>query len=278
MSLPITINRSVLHASCKLVDQKSVLTERYHQTPLKITKTFREPESDALMLYMMDVSPGLMEGDQYELRIKQEEQTHLVLTNQSFTKIHPALMNGASVNAKFELGKGARLEYMPEPTIPYKDSIFQGRNQFYLSEDASLIFVEITTPGRTHRDEKFQFTKCATTTEIYMEGQLVACDSFCLIPQRHPHALIGVLEHYTHQAMMWIFSPQAKDELLQIIRLELEACDQTKLLAAASLASRGGIVVRMLGSTVWELQQLTQRLWNLSRSRLWQLSPCNLRK
>lgn len=278
MSPPAMVNRSILHATCKLVEQKSVLTERYHQTPLKITKTFREPQTDALMLYMMDVSPGLMEGDQYELDIKLEERSHLVLTNQSFTKIHPALKHGASVRARLEVGEGAILEYMPEPTIPYKDSIFHGHNQFHLAKDASLIFAEITTPGRTHREEIFQFSKCAATTEIYIEGQLVASDRFCLIPKRHDHALIGVLEHYTHQAVMWIFAPDAKDELLQVIRRELGACDQGKLLAAASLASRGGIVIRMLGNTVWELQALTQRIWDICRSELWQIEPCHLRK
>jgi len=269
---------SVLHATCQLVDGQSVLTERYHQTPLKITKTFREQTTNALMLYIMDVSPGMMEGDQYELRIKQEDNTHLVLTNQSFTKIHPAIRAGATLQAQFHIGGGAILEYMPEPTIPYKDSLFKGSNQFYLAKDASLIYVEITTPGRTHRDELFHFAKFSTSTEIYLEGQMVASDSFCLIPKLHRHSLIGVLEHYTYQAVMWIFSPMAKDGMLQSIREKLEGIPQSRLLAAASLASRGGIVVRMLGHSVWELQELSQQLWDLCRGELWQLPPCHLRK
>jgi len=269
---------SVLHATCQLIDGQSVLTDRYHQTPLKITKTFREQSTDALMLYMMDVSPGMMEGDQYELLFKQEDKTHLVLTNQSFTKIHPATKAGAGLQAQFHIGAGATLEYMPEPTIPYKDSLFKGRNQFYLEKDASLIFVEITTPGRTHRDELFQFSKFSSATEVYIEGQMVASDFFSLIPKLHRHALIGVLEHYTHQAVMWIFSPKAKDNVLQSIRQELNKYDQSKLLTAASLASRGGIVVRMLGNSVWELQELTQRIWDLCRSELWQMPQCHLRK
>lgn len=271
-------NSSKLSTVCRVIEGRTVLSSRYHETPLKITKTFREPVTDALMMYLMDVSPGLMEGDHYEMDLKQEAQTHLIMTNQSFTKVHPAGQAGASVNARFQIEEEAKLEYMPEPTIPYKDSRFTGHNEFHLARNASLIFAEIITPGRTHRDERYQFTSFATTTEIYVEGQLVAYDRFMLSPYAHSYSAIGALEDYTHQAMMWIFSPKAKDELLDLLRNELEQQDGKRVLGAASLATSGGLIIRMVAYSVWELEQLCQRLWDISRASLWAYPPCLLRK
>jgi len=179
---------------------------------------------------------------------------------------------------RFDVEEEAKLEYMPEPTIPYKDSVFTGRNEFHLAHNASLIFAEIITPGRTHRDERFQFARFATSTELYVEGQLVACDRYLLTPDTHPYSSIGALEHYTHQAVMWIFSPNARAELLDLLRAELERLDETRVLAGASLAAKGGIVIRMVAYSVWELQQLCQRLWDISREKLWSYQPCILRK
>jgi len=274
----LDINRATLRAVCQHVAGKTVLTSRYHETPLKITKTFREPDTNALLMYVMDVSPGLMEGDHYELQLKQQLGTHLVMTNQSFTKVHPALLHGSSTTARFELEEGAKLEYMPEPTIPYKDSMFTGRNEFHLAKDASLIFAEIITPGRTHRDERYQFATFATTTELYLDGQLVASDRYLLKPGSDAYSAIGVMEQYTHQAVMWIFSPKVNADLLVLLRAELELLARERVLAAASLAEKGGIVVRAVGHSVWELQQLCQRLWDISREKLWGYPPCLLRK
>lgn len=277
-SLPAIYKKSSLRAVCRLVERKTVLAERYHESPIKITKTFREPVTDGLMLYMMDVSPGLMEGDHYEVDVRLEAVTHLTMTNQSFTKVHPATSVGAMSHYQFHIGPQAILEYMPEPTIPYKDSRLQARNVFYMDEDASLLYAEITTPGRTHRDERFEYEQLSMTTEVFRNNKRVAFDHFLLNPQLHRHTAVGALEQYTHQGTFWIFSTNAGDTLLQSIRELISTFDSSVLLAGASLAPSQGISVRMLGRTVWELQELCNEIWICSRQHLWQYPACQMRK
>jgi len=226
----------------------------------------------------MDGSPGLMDGDRYNVTIDLEESSHLIVTNQSFTKVHPALGEGANTNYQFNIGEQAILEYMPEPTIPYKDSILQANTTFHLATGASLLYCDITTPGRTHRDEKFQFKYFSTTTEINCNGKRVAYDHYLLIPSIHRHQEVGAHEHYTHQAIFWIFSPHANDELLQMIRKLFPSFAEYRILAGASLASQQGIIVRMLGVSVWELQQCCNDIWAICRLKLWNYPPCELRK
>lgn len=269
---------SVLRALCRQVDGKSVLVDRYHESPLKITKTFGEPATNGLILIMMDVSPGLMDGDHYNVTIDLEEHSHLIVTNQSFTKVHPALVDGAKTDYQFNIGEDAILEYMPEPTIPYKDSILHASTTFHLEAGASLLYCEITTPGRTHRDEIFQYKHYSAMTEVNRNGSRIAYDHYQLIPAFHRHQEVGALEHYTHQAVFWIFSPQANDGLLQLIRELFPSFADSRILAGASLAREKGIIVRMLGLSVWELQRACNQIWDMCRKVLWSYPPCQLRK
>jgi len=227
---------------------------------------------------MMDVSPGLMDGDRYDVEIGLEPGSHVVLTNQSFTKVHPSVHIGAATNYRLRIGPGAILEYMPEPTIPYAGSRLDAFTQFKLSEGASLLCADITTPGRTHRGEQFQYSRLSAVTEILRGGQLVGYDHIQLIPSVHRFLSIGAFEHYTHHGVFWIFSGQADDRLLEQIRAALPPQPSDSLLCGASLAAEQGIIVRMLGRSAWELQAVCSDIWAICRGHLWGYPPCNLRK
>src|SRR5690554_4477753 len=182
-----TPRKSVLRATARQVDNRTILTERYHEAPLKITKTFYEEATGHLQLYIMDVSPGLLDGDCYEINLQLEDHAHLIVTNQSFTKIHPTPYLAAEMRQHIQLGKGAVLEYMPEPTIPYACSRFQGQIKVDLDEGAILLYADILTPGRTHRDELFQYHSFSSRFEVYRNQQLIVWDQFLLEPAIHQH-------------------------------------------------------------------------------------------
>ena len=274
-----TLRSSALRAACRLIGGDTVLTERYHEAPLKIAKTFRDETSGALSLILMDVSPGLMDGDSYAMNILLQERTHLILTNQSYTKVHPAPHHGARTDYRFTLERGAILEYFPEPTIPYAGSRLEAATAFQLAEGAALLYAEITTPGRTHRGEQFQFDSFSSRTVVRREGRMVAWDHFLLEPAIHNYSGPGAMENYTHSGVFWIFADRAGEELLHRIRALLPPpSPENDILAGASLSAHQGIVIRMLGHRVWQLEQLRDSIWAEARSWLWHYPPCRLRK
>jgi urease accessory protein len=227
---------------------------------------------------MVDVSPGMLDGDTYELDFTLERDAHLVLTNQSFTKIHPATHSESTLHAHFKLAEGSVLEYFPEPTIPYAGSRFHGVNRFDLTGNATLLYADVVTPGRTHRDEKFVFDRFANDLEVYRNGKLVVWDHFLLQPTIHQFDAIGAMEQFTHCGSFWIITEQPTVVLLEVIREVISKVDSSAVLAAASLTADKSISVRMLGHNVWQLQQLIQTIWDLSREHLLNLPACHLRK
>ncbi|MEY4479526.1 MAG: hypothetical protein RLZZ267_204 [Bacillota bacterium] len=274
----VKLNAAELRATCRKLDGVTQLTDKYSKAPLKVSKAFRDGDSGRLCLYMVDVSPGMLDGDTYELDFTLERDTHLVLTTQSFAKIHPSTHAESSLHAHFKLAEDSILEYFPEPTIPYADSRFHGVNRFDLADNATLLYADVVTPGRTHRDEKFAFNRFSTDLEVYRKGKLVVWDHFLLQPNIHQFDAIGAMEQFTHCGSFWIITEQPTDSLLQLIREAISKVDSSNLLAAASLTTDKGISVRMLGHNVWQLQQLIQAIWDLTREHLLNLPACHLRK
>ncbi|MCU6707410.1 urease accessory protein UreD [Paenibacillus sp. J5C_2022] len=269
--------RAVLRALCSSQVGKTELTACYATAPLKVAKPFREAATSGLILYVMDVSPGLLEGDHYDIAVTLERDARLVLTNQSFTKVHPSGQLTSIIEQRFTIGPDAVLEFMPEPAIPYANSRFESVTSFHLAKGAVLMFGDIWTPGRTRRGERFAFHSVSNRLEIYRGESLIGWDHFRLEPGRDVGGSLGAMEHYTHQASFWLFHEGAGLEaMLDRIRLLLPAGDE--LLAGASLHAHGGLVVRMLGMNVWQLQLLLNRIWAECRSSLWGLPPCSLRK
>lgn len=252
------------------------LVERFHTAPLKIAKTFQLDGTGQLSVYMMDASPGILDGDDYRIDMELEGGAEVFVTNQSFMKVHPTPVSFSTIKQSFTLGKGALLEYFPEPTIPYAQSRFTSGIAFHLAEGAELLYADIITPGRTHRGELFQYESLLSGLEVYRTGRLIAWDRFRLEPAIHRFRALGSLERYTHIGSFWIFSERADGALLQLIRESVPT--EAGILTGASLTAEQGILVRMLGHNVWQLQKSIQRIWDCCRLHMLHKPVYQLRK
>ncbi|ANE48791.1 hypothetical protein SY83_08005 [Paenibacillus swuensis] len=252
-----------------------MLTERFHQAPLKISKTFELSPGGELLVYMMDASPGILDGDRYEIQMHLGEGTQVYLTNQSYTKVHPTPKESSAMVQTFTLERGSMLEYFPEPLIPYADSKFRSDTVFHLSEDAVVMYGDIVTPGRIHHGEQFLYERLDSHMEAYRDGKLIAWDHFHLKPRDHRFRTLGALEHYTHAGALWIFAPGVNEEILRELRAHFPA---EGLLIGASLTAEQGLLVRMLGTQVWKLQETMQTLAGLCRKLLLDKEPHRIRR
>jgi urease accessory protein len=275
--MPYREGTAFIQGTFALANGKTVMTERRQAAPLKISKTHTLPGGTGLYVCMMDCSPGMLDGDAYEYRFLLKPGARVYLTNQSFTKIHPSPFRGATVNMRADLAEGAHLDYMPEPLIPFRNSRYRAHAEFRLTSGASLFYADLLTPGRTARGETFQYLSYASFTDIYVGGELAACDRFAAEPGKDRLQASGAFEHYTHAATVWMIHTSADEALLAAVRQRMDA--YSGLLAGASrLAGSTGIAARMLGNTIWELQELTEGLWETFH--VWRTgeSPVPIRK
>ncbi|MEI7025409.1 urease accessory protein UreD [Paenibacillus sp. y28] len=246
-----------------------------HTAPLKIAKTF-PMEDGQLAVYLMDCSPGIMAGDRYELEWRLGQASRVLVTNQSYTKVHPCLSAPASQCQTVELEEDALLELMPEPVMLYTDADFSTEQTVRLSPGSVYIQREIVCPGRSERGELFRYRRYETKLEVFYGDRLIYYSAQHWEPGRQPLAAPGMLGKYTHTGQLLVFSDRVTPELLPMVRGVLAGWPQ--LLAGVSLTAQHGVTVQVLGHRAWEIERMLDEIWTKLRVEWLNLAVPLIRK
>lgn len=186
------------NASC----QENSLTYQY---PLKlIAPSLRNlpAEKQVTVVFLLTYGGGLVGGDQINLRMTLNDHTRLVLLTQGSTKIfkppNAATVSQQVLNVKIE--KGASLCYLPDPTQPFKASVYEQRQTFYVDPagTSSLLVLDWVSEGRRARGESWALSSWKGRNEVRhfdesSRGRLVLRDAVVL----HEGDLGAGLAHQT---------------------------------------------------------------------------------
>ena len=154
----------------------------YQQIPLRLMPPFPIDDEPASLLYLINLTAGLLDGDGHLLEVRARSGTHAVITGQSATRVHPAVTSFATQQWAVEVEDDACLVVLPGPTIPYTGSRYYQRGRVNLGQRARLIWGDIWLAGRYERgelSERFVFERIVQDFEARREGRLIFRDRFC---------------------------------------------------------------------------------------------------
>jgi urease accessory protein len=164
------------------VGHETRLGRCYQQIPMRVLPAFSFDREPAALLYLINLTAGLMDGDQHLMEIVARRGTRAVVTGQSASRIHPAMNGFASQQWEIDVEEDACLVVLPGPAIPFKNTRFYQRGRANLAPNAHLMWGDIWLPGRYERgelSEKFQFENIIQDFEVRREHQLIYRDRFC---------------------------------------------------------------------------------------------------
>lgn len=260
-----------------LIGERNYLTDSIRKFPLKAVNF--QGEDGEMIIYLISSSPGLFNGDRQDISCRLTDGAHLFLTDASATELHPSLMEEESRMVQtFQLEKNSKLEYMPEPLIPFKGSSYYGTTSIYMMEGAQAIVGEIITAGRVGRNEIFEYQHFKSGFEVFWDGQLQVWDSIRLLPENNLKDK-GILGDFTHIGTLWVLSEQIKKEHLHHIQNTIiPGIEQHDSYGGASLLQKRGILIRLLGHTSQDLQKIIKTCWDYFRQELFHLQPLEVLK
>jgi urease accessory protein len=151
----------------------------FQQVPLRVSRSFAFRDEPASLVYLINPTTGLMDGDGHLVEIDAQPGTTAVVTSQAATRIHPALSSFSTHQWRVRAGEGARLVALPGPNIPFQGSRCYQHARFDLARDAQVIWGDVWTPGRYARgelSELYQFDRIIQMLEVRREGRLVFRD------------------------------------------------------------------------------------------------------
>ncbi len=240
-----------LHIQTALRDNITYLKKVYCTTPFKVADITEDKKAGQLELMLMSSSPGILDGDEYEIKIEVEKDCSLRLQTQSYQRLFN-MKKGAVQNTVIHLDENASFCFIPHPSVPHEESTFSATNKIFLSNNCSLIFGEILTCGRKLNGEVFLFSKYHNLTEIYLNDKLIIKENLLIQPSTINVNTIGQMEGYTHQASLIFLNMQAPIKMIN--ELITEQLMQTKDIAfGVTAAPVNGIIVRILGQKAEQL-------------------------
>lgn len=268
-----------LSVTLAAAEGETFITGKYHTAPLKIAKAFPLPQQ--LGIIVMDVSPGLMDGDRYELSWEAQAGANVYLTNQSYTKVHPCQPGSdARLTQRFRLGEGAVVEYMMEPVMLYKDAAYKAETRVELMRGAVWMQAEVLCPGRALRQETFQYRELDSRLQVFYGRELIFAQRQRVLPAAQQLAVPGAWQDCTHTGVFYCFSdrvrPEYAERLREALAAELPRREGRKLVTGVSLTDRHGVAVLAAGNTAWELQEALDIAWRTMRQLMLERPPLRL--
>lgn len=276
------MNSTKLQSTAQIAARFSVcngqtqLSQLAQRAPLKIAKAFAQSDG-SVAVCIMDCSPGLLDGDAYDLSWHLEAGAQVSLSNQSFTRVHPAQEIGAQQMQRIVIEAGARLEFLPEPVLLFRDAVFRAECRVEMASQSTLMLSDIVCAGRISRGEEFQFRDWRNNFEVRMDGELIFCSrqKWPILPTKPLcPASPAAWNHRTHYGSFYVFGAQfdAPRGSGLVGRWREELANHPQIWGGASLAPRWGLVASLLGDGAWNVQQAIGALHQ--RTKDWLKTTC----
>lgn len=246
-----------LHIQTKLRNNFTVLKEVYCTPPFKIANISEDKKDKTLQLTLMSSSPGILDGDEYQIKIELDEGCNLNLQTQSYQRIF-TMLKEASQKMQVWMKPNSFFCYLPHPIVPHQRSNFTSKNKIFLFENCTLIWSEVLTCGRKLNGEEFLFSQYHNLTEIYLNNKLIIKENLLIQPSKINPKAIGQLEGYTHQASLIYLDDNAMIKLLKE-KINLFLLTQNEIIFGITDTPKKGILVRILG-------QKAEQLYNCLKS------------
>lgn len=153
----------------------------YQQIPLRVMPPFNLDCEPAALLYLINLTAGLMDGDAHLIELTARAGTRAVVTGQSASRVHPAVHSLATQQWHVRVEGDACLVVLPGPTIPYRKARYLQHGRVELASNARLIWGDIWLAGRYDRgdlSERFEFERIVQDFEVRRAGRLVYRERF----------------------------------------------------------------------------------------------------
>jgi len=156
--------------------KRTVLSGREHSGPLLVQKPLY-PEGDAVCHSIILHPPGgIAGGDALKLELRLRQGAAALLTTPGAGKWYKSMGPKASLVQHFDVGRGAALEWLPQPAIVFDRARAEMKTEVQLHEDALYMGWDMTCMGRTASGERFNSGELRQRTEVWQQGRRLWCE------------------------------------------------------------------------------------------------------
>ncbi len=253
-------------------DGRSVLAGCRWTMPLQVLAPMALDDA-ASIVCMLNPTGGLVGGDRLAIDVGVGTGAHACLTTPSATKVYRTVAGPAEQTVRLTLAPGARLEWVPDHTIPFAGSAFRQRVEAEAPDDAALVLIDAFAAGRVARGEAWRFALLDSALSVRDTRGWLLHDRLRL-RDGAPGRGLGLAEDRPYVATVAVIG----DVGLAAFVDDVAALGGADAEVGAGLLPRRGALVRCLAADAPALGRVLDGIWAAARRRVLGLAPLRLRK
>lgn len=204
-------------------------------------------------MHLHNISGGVLGGDNLHIDVCVKPEAYAQLTTTSATRIYRSRPTQADAQQTqtIDVAKNGLLEYVPDQIIPFAGARYRQNTAIHLAQGAGLFYWETIAPGRTARDELFQYDLLQINCKISTDKRPVMIERTILEPRLHPQTSPVQLGPYTYFSSFYICKVGLEGQRWQQLERELQVLAQRctipgETLWGVSMLVQHGLLVRAL--------------------------------
>ncbi|QTL03968.1 urease accessory protein UreD [Aquabacter sp. L1I39] len=250
---------------------RSVLHDLYRVAPLLVQRALYWDEAmpDLPICSIISVGGGILQGDRYKIDICVGEEACAHVTTQSANRIHLMDANYASQHQTLTLEAGAYLEYLPDFTIPYRDSRFINQTDIVIAEDATLLYGEMVLAGRKHHHESERFGLDLLSVAVAVRrpgGRKLFAEKILIEKGDGSVDLPAVMRGYDAFAnILCLTPPPIAARIKGRFGTHFPAEAPRAISGVSRLPNDAGLMLRAVGMETYDVRREVRRFWQIVR-------------
>lgn len=259
---------------------RTVLTRSSCTTPWHHFPPSCLDDSGCAYTWLVNPSGGLVSGDHLSVEAHLHAQSHVLLTSPSANRVYRSLAEPSVQSVRLSVGPDARLEWLPEVTIPFAGSRFRQSIHVDLAPGATVVLWDAMASGRVARHERWAFA--SLENEICIRGSLgkSVAERYRLVPGLLPES-VGLVGSWDYVASLFIIGDAVDAYVWAHLDSVLAATLEERpglVLGAVSIPAVSGLVVKLVARSAPDLTAVQEAMWTAIRKELWDLPALNLRR
>ena len=262
-------------AGTRTIMARSSCTSPWHHFPPSYLD-----DSGCAYTWLVNPSGGLVGGDHVSVEAQLHAGTHVLMTSPSANRVYRSLSEPAVQEVHLSVGPEARLEWLPEVTIPFAGSRLRQSIHVNLAPGATVVLWDTIASGRVAMRERWAFA--AIENEICIRTPLSGSvvERYRLVPGRLPES-VGLVGSWDYVASLFVIGDAVDADVWKRLDLVLAAILEQRpglVLGAVSTPAAPGLAVKFVARSAPDLTETLAEIWAAVREDLWNLPVPNLRR
>ena len=237
-------------------------------------------DSGCAYTWLVNPSGGLVGGDHVSVEAQLHAGTHVLMTSPSANRVYRSLSEPAVQEVRLSVGPEARLEWVPEVTIPFAGSRFRQSIHVDLAPGATAVLWDAIASGRVAMRERWAFTGVENEIRIRTASGASVVERYRVVPGRLPES-VGLVGSWDYVASLFVIGDAVNADVWKRLDVVLATILEQRpglVLGAVSTPAAPGLAVKLVARSAPDLRVTLEAIWAAVREDLWNLPVPNLRR